>query len=135
MTRRAARETAFKLTYEMVMTGEYNAETEAELLSAADSDAAMYVAAVTRGITAHADEIKAQIVKYAQGYEYGRIYKVDLAILYLAAYELLYTDTPSAVVVNEAVELAKAYSDTQSYSFINGILASIISGDGKNEQL
>ncbi len=46
--------------------------------------------------------------------------------MYLACYEIKYTDTPHAVIVNEAIELAKAYSDVQSYSFVNGVLASVI---------
>ena len=54
-------------------------------------------------------------------------------MLYLACYEIMYTDTPPVVVANEAVELAKTYSDTKSHAFINGILASVIKGDGADE--
>ncbi len=128
MRRRAARELAFQLTYEMVMTGAYNLDTKEELLVGADEDSREYVLSVTGGIEKHKSELKELIVKYARGYEYDRIYKTDLAVLFLACYEIVYTDTPQAVVVNEAVEIAKAYSDTQSYSFINGILASVIKG-------
>lgn len=133
MKRRAARETAFKLTYEMVMTGQFNPETKDELWVDADKDARSYIDSVIDGITAHKDQLKAIIVKYAKGYEFDRIYKTDLAVLYLACYEIMYTDTPPAVVANEAVELAKTYSDTKSHAFINGILASVIKGDGANE--
>ncbi|MDE6965595.1 MAG: transcription antitermination factor NusB, partial [Clostridiales bacterium] len=92
-----------------------------------------YIDSVIDGITAHKDQLKAVIVKYAKGYEFDRIYKTDLAVLYLACYEIMYTDTPPAVVANEAVELAKTYSDTKSHAFINGILASVIKGDGADE--
>lgn len=55
-----------------------------------------------------------------------RIDKVDLCILRIAAYELLFQkDTPSAVVINEAVLLAKSFSQDQSYKFINGVLEKI----------
>ncbi len=121
MKRRAARETAFKLTYEMVMTGQFNPETKDELWIDADKDARSYIDSVIDGITAHKDRLKAVIVKYAKGYEFDRIY------------EIMYTDTPPAVVANEAVELAKTYSDTKSHAFINGILASVIKGDGADE--
>lgn len=129
MKRRDARELAFRLTYEMVMTGEYNPETKQELTDGADKDSRDYIDSVVSGVAAHRDELKALIVKYAKGYEFDRIYKTDLAVMYLACYELLYTDTPQAVVVNEAVEIAKAYSDVQSYAFVNGILASVIKGE------
>ena len=126
MNRRAARETAFKLTYEMVINGEYNADTRDELLQDADGDSRDYIKTITDGISEHREDLKALIVKYAKGYEYERIYKVDLALLLLSCYELVYTDTPHAVVANEAVEIAKQYSDVKSHAFINGILASVI---------
>ena len=126
MKRRDAREIAFRLTYEMVMTGEFNADTKADLTRDADADSRAYIDAITDGIAAHGDELKAIIAKYAIDYEFDRIYKTDLALLYLACYEIKYTDTPHAVIVNEAIDLAKAYSDVQSYSFVNGVLASVI---------
>lgn len=126
MKRRDAREIAFRLTYEMLMTGEFNPDTKADLVSDADGDSRNYIDTVTTGIAEHRDELKALIAKYAKDYEHDRIYKTDLALLYLACYEIKYTDTPHAVIVNEAIELAKAYSDVQSYSYVNGILASVI---------
>lgn len=126
MKRRDAREIAFRLTYEMVMTGEFNPDTEADLVRDADADSRRYIDTVISGIAAHRDELKALIAKYAKDYELDRIYKTDLALLYLACYEIKYTDTPHAVIVNEAIELAKAYSDVQSYSYVNGVLASVI---------
>ncbi len=137
MKRRDARELTFKLTYEMVMTGEFNPDTLDGLASdlpkkaEIDDDSRKYISSAVSGIREHRDELKALITKYARGYEFDRIYKTDLAVLYLACYELLYTDTPRAVIVNEAVELAKSYSDVQSYSFVNGILASVIKGDSE----
>lgn len=126
MKRRAAREIAFQLTYEMVVSGEYNVATRDALLENADCDSIGFVDSVISGISSHRDDIKSVIIKYAKGYEFDRIYKTDLAILYIACYELLYTETPQAVVVNEAVEIAKTYSDVKSHAFINGILATVI---------
>lgn len=110
------------------MTGEFNPTTRDELV-AGDKAAADFVDGAINGITEHYNDIKAAIVKYARGYDYDRIYKTDLAALLLACYEIMYTDTPKAVVANEAVEIVKAYSDAQSYSFVNGILASVIKGE------
>ena len=55
-----------------------------------------------------------------------RISKINLVLLKLAIYEILYTQTPFKVVINEVVELAKKYGDDTSPNFINGILASIV---------
>ena len=129
MKRRDARVIAFQLTYEMVITGKFNPETRDDLLeNADDSDSLNYINSVIEGISAHSEELRSLIKKYAKGYEYDRIYKTDLAVLLLACYEILYTTTPHAVVANEAVEIAKAYSDSKSHTFINGILASVIKG-------
>lgn len=128
MKRRDAREIVFRLTYEMVMTGEYNEKTREDLLGEvnADCESTGYIDSVISGIREHRETIESVIKKYSVGYEFDRIYKTDLAVLYLACYELMYTETPHAVVVNEAVEIAKKYSDVKSHAFINGILASVI---------
>ena len=52
----------------------------------------------------------------------SRLNKVDQAILTLGIYELLYTDTPSVVAINEAIELSKLYSDEAVTKMINGVL-------------
>ncbi len=129
MKRREAREIAFQLTYEMVLNGEYNPDTFDDLLEKADGESRGYVKSVIKGIAEHKAELSAIIEKYAQGYGVDRIYKTDLAALYVACYEILYTDTPKAVAANEAVEIVKAYSDTKSFSFVNGIIASVIKGE------
>lgn len=56
----------------------------------------------------------------------GRVSKINIAILKLAIYEILYKKLPYKVVINEAVELAKAYGDDSSSSFVNGVLANIV---------
>ncbi len=72
------------------------------------------------------EEISSLIDKHLVGYEMSRVYKLDLAILYLALSEILYIKTPYQVAINEAVEIAKKYSTAKSASFINGVLSSII---------
>ncbi|MDT3994705.1 transcription antitermination factor NusB, partial [Mammaliicoccus fleurettii] len=54
-----------------------------------------------------------------------RLLKTDRIILRMASYELNYTDTPQKVIFNEAVEIAKIYSDDDHYKFINGVLSSL----------
>ena len=79
-------------------------------------------------------EKKEQIVKlsnqYMKNWELERLNKVDQAIILLGAYELLYTETPSVVAINEAVELSKRYSDEKITKMINAVLDGIY----KNEE-
>ena len=79
----------------------------------------------------HKKEIEEVIEKYLVGYEKDRVYKIDLAVLSLALVEILYCKTPAPIVINECVEIAKAYSTEKSAGFINGILASIVKGETK----
>ena len=56
----------------------------------------------------------------------SRVSKVEIAILKVAIYEILYTETPFKVAINEAVELAKKYGEDKSSAFVNGVLANIV---------
>ncbi len=60
-----------------------------------------------------------------QGWSLNRLNKVDQAILLLGIYELIHTDTPSVVCINEAIELSKKYSDEAVTKMINGVLDTI----------
>jgi len=55
-----------------------------------------------------------------------RVSKINISLLKIAIYEMLYKELPYKVAINEAVELAKKYSEEQASSFINGMLASIV---------
>lgn len=70
------------------------------------------------------EEIDFKINERATGWTTERMGKVDLSIIRLAVYELLYDDRiPQKVAINEAVELAKKYGQEESYGFVNGVLA------------
>lgn len=69
-------------------------------------------------------DIDAQINEKAKGWTTERMAKVDLTIIRLGVYEMLYDeDVPTSVAINEAVELAKKFGQDESYSFVNGVLA------------
>lgn len=73
------------------------------------------------------DELLGLIANTSTDFDIERIFKVDLAILLVATFELKYRpETPYKVVVNEAVNIAKKYSTDKSYAYINGVLAKII---------
>ena len=77
------------------------------------------------GILANRDKITELANKYLNEWSLDRLNKVDQAILSLGIYELMYTDTPSVVSINEAIELSKKYSDEKVTKMINGVLDKI----------
>ncbi|MDR0520738.1 MAG: transcription antitermination factor NusB [Planctomycetaceae bacterium] len=74
------------------------------------------------GTVLHQKEIDGQIASIARNWTLERINCVDRNILRLAAFEILFTDLPKAVAINEAVELAKKFGTKDSPGFVNGIL-------------
>jgi N utilization substance protein B len=75
------------------------------------------------GITGHLAEIDAIIRELAQNWEFDRIAKIDLAILRVAIFEMMYRrDIPPIVSINEAIDLSKQFSNADAKRFINGIL-------------
>lgn len=81
-----------------------------------------FVNSSVNGILEHKKEIYALANKYLNNWSMARLNKVDQAILALGIYELKYTDTPSIVAINEAIELSKNYSDEAVTKMINGVL-------------
>lgn len=81
-----------------------------------------FVNICVEGVIEHYKEIEKMANKYLKDWTMDRLNKVDQAILALGIYELLYTDTPSVVAINEAVELSKKYSDEAVTKMINGVL-------------
>jgi len=84
-----------------------------------------FVCGVLTGIEQHKNELDDIIRRHAQGWTLDRLVSVDRNILRLGLYELLHTDTPPEVIINEAVELAKEFGTEQSSAFVNGILDTI----------
>ncbi|MDO5394091.1 MAG: transcription antitermination factor NusB [Mycoplasmatota bacterium] len=81
-----------------------------------------FVNTTIAGILEHKKNIYKIADKYLNKWTMSRLNKVDQAILTLGIYELLYTDTPSVVAINEAIELSKLYSDEAVTKMINGVL-------------
>ena len=86
-----------------------------------------YTGTLVRGVVAHSARIDELLSSYAVGWPLDRMPAVDRAVLRLAVYELLWEDdVPDAVVVDEAVELAKQLSTDESPSFVNGLLGRLV---------
>ena len=83
------------------------------------------------GVMEHKEEIIKMANQYLNDWTMDRLNKVDQAILALGIYELMYTDTPSVVAINEAIELSKKYSDEAVTKMINGVLDKIYHDEEK----
>ena len=94
-----------------------------------------YLSTRTADVVDKIEEIDAKIDEVAAGWKTKRMGKVELTILRLAVYEMLYDDTiPEKVSVNEAVELAKKFGGNESPAFVNGVLAKFIPKEEKKEE-
>ncbi|MCK4654876.1 MAG: transcription antitermination factor NusB, partial [Candidatus Cloacimonetes bacterium] len=76
-------------------------------------------------LNSNISEIDKKIKKHSTNWSFDRIAKLDLSILRVATYEMLYTDTAPAIIMNEAIEIAKKYCSESSGKFINGVLNAI----------
>ncbi len=86
-----------------------------------------------QGALAHLDDIDQRIQQLAQNWEFDRIAKIDLAILRLAIFEMVYRkDIPPVVSINEAIDLSKLFSNADSKRFINGILDKLKESVGRD---
>ena len=92
-----------------------------------------YVRDIVNGVLENLEELDAVINKYLDNWDLDRLGKTDKAILRLAAYEMLHYDTPKVVAINEAVELAKKYSDDKVVKLINAVLDKIRDNEDINE--
>ena len=127
MERSKARACAMKLVYEWKMGGEGGDDTLINLLEVDPGEnGADFMNEIVNGVKSYADSLDEEISKrLTGGWSLARISNVDHAILMVATYELIYTDTATGVIINEAVELAKQYSDDKAGSFVNGVLGNI----------
>lgn len=90
-----------------------------------------YAEQIVRGVALHHQRIDGLLAEHSQGWELSRMPAVDLAVLRIAAWELLYSDVPGPVIVDEAVELAKTLSTDNSPRFVNGVLGQLMTIAGK----
>lgn len=124
MSRRDARDIAFKLVFSYIFDNEKNVEALEEYTAQSDADDKAYITEVYNGVIAHYDELMKDIEASAEKFDVSRIYKTDLAVILLALYEIKYMSSiPYKVSVDEAVSMAHKYSTEKSGKYINGILS------------
>lgn len=134
MGRRRARDITFKYVYSTLYgTSEVDdvidsiITADTEEFESLEKDEKEYLDSIVKGLSEHAEEIDEMILSKLKNWTIERIFKIDLAILRLAVYEIMFFENmPVKVSVNEAVELAKKYGNDASSNFVNGVLREII---------
>lgn len=124
MTRKEAREEAFRLLFETEFHGEDSAN---EIYARAKEDREImedpYIREVYFGVREHLAELDETIAAHSEGWKPGRISPVSLSAIRLCIYEMKYMDSiPLLVSINEAIELVKKYDDPKMKAFVNGVL-------------
>ena len=133
MRRSRAREVAFQVLYQEDLNARTNPADGDQLIERRlhGSDLVTFAKTLVSGLRRHREEIDAQIEQVAANWSLKRMAATDRNILRLGVYELLHYDTPNAVAIDEAVELAKRYGSVQSSQFVNGILDKIMHREGE----
>ena len=131
MSRHKLREQVFKLLFRIEFNDSVEMEEQKELFFTTSDvetteEESRYIEEKYQAVVDKLDEIDGLISSNAKGWSIDRMSKVDLTILRLGVYEMIFDDTiPEVVALNEAIELAKEFGQDQSYSFINGVLAKL----------
>ena len=130
MQRSVMRELAFKLIYGLEVQKD-NTEEQVDLFiesnNVENEIAKDYLKDIVKGIKDNNEEIEELIIKNLKdNWSLNRISKINVSLIKIAIYEMLYKNVPYKVAINEVVELAKKYADDSAPVFINGILASVV---------
>lgn len=136
MGRKKARDNAFKCIYQL----EFSKDIEMSKIldfcyeeNQNEEEEKEYISRVLEGVNNNLDKIDEIILSNLKNWSLERIAKIDLAIIRLAIYEIIFEkDIPVKVSANEAVELAKLYGNNDSKSFVNGIIAKVIKDKEEN---
>lgn len=118
-----AREVAFCKIYTYIMSESFEPEFSQFDSSKLTEEDLAFATKIVEGVIEHKEEIDGIIAELSKSFKLSRIYRLDLAILELAIFEMKYMDTPHPVAINECVTIIKDYSTEKSVNFVNGILA------------
>lgn len=125
--RREARECAFKLIFETLFKGAEE-ETQLEVIKSLKKDADKeFCKLIFDTYQIHREKLEYDVSTHLKNFDITRVYKIDLALVFMALTEIEFLDTPKPVAINEALEISKKYSTNDSSKFINGLLSAILS--------
>jgi len=131
MHRSAMRELAFKMVYGLQFQKDDNNLEQVDIFiennDIEEGSVQEYLKDIQGGLEKHKKEIDSLIESnLKENWSLNRVSKVNLSLLKIAIYEMLYKDLPYKIAINEVIELAKRYSDETGAVFINGVLASVV---------
>jgi transcription antitermination protein NusB len=128
--RTKARKRAVDVLYEADLRGADPVELLRERIADVSPPVPDHAVRLVEGVAAHSARIDELIDTHARGWSIDRLPDVDRAILRMAVFELLWADdVPDAVVIDEAVELARALSTDDSPAYVNGVLGAILDAE------
>ena len=128
------REIAMKILYQVYIFQDSNQEYDVNILIKEQLEVENdFVNEIVFNVINKQKEINKLANKYLVDWNINRLSKVDKAILSIGIYELMYTDTPSVVAINEAIELSKKYSDEKVTKMMNATLDKIYHNEDINE--
>ncbi|HNX64662.1 MAG TPA: transcription antitermination factor NusB [Oscillospiraceae bacterium] len=134
MKRREIRESAFKLTFESLFRDDSADEIIALAEDVEEITVNDDVIKLFKGTLEKSEELNMIIEKYSEKRALDRIPKVNIAVLKLALYEILYDEkVPLNVAINEAVLISKKYSQEADVNFVNGVLGAYSRAEGEKE--
>jgi transcription antitermination protein NusB len=132
--RSKAREVALQVLYQDDVNPEEELADRDEFLRSRlreDQELMTFARSLIDGVRRNRSELDTLLTKTADNWSLERMAATDRNVMRLGAFEILYTQTPGAVAINEAVELAKRFGTAQSAQFVNGILDKFIEGHQK----
>ena len=134
MTRHELRYKAMTILYQAFLYENNNIEYNIEdIIKEQLEETNKFVNELVSGVLEKRDEIDSLANKYLDDWNISRLGFTDQAIIRIGIYEILWTDTPDVTCIDEAVELAKEYSDEKVCKMINGVLDKVYHSKEKND--
>ncbi|AKV00025.1 Transcription termination protein NusB [Labilithrix luteola] len=135
--RRSGREAALQMLFQLEASAVSADQTVSlfwRTFEDADPEGRAYADAIVHGVADHLPEIDKKITSASQNWRLERMSRVDRNLLRLGTWELMFKkDVPRAVIIDEAVELAKSFGTDESSGFVNGVLDRIASDLGRTD--
>lgn len=136
MSRRSrAREIVLQILYQDDLNPDQPEDIRQRFINARlNHDVAMveFAERLLAGVRLHLDQVDQQLEETAKNWKLSRMAATDRNVLRLGAYEILFSETPDRVAINEAIELAKRYGTNNSSQFVNGVLDRLMSNKSSN---
>jgi len=135
LTRKEAREKCMVIIYQTLLYNKNNIEYDLDTLINNETEVTdEYINNISNGVFSNLDSLTEIANKYLGSWPLHRLGVTDQAIILIGVYELLHTDTPKIVCINEAIELSHKYSDEQVSKIVNGVLDNVYHKEVENAE-